>query len=706
MKRIKIISLVLAVCMLSALFVTGSVILGQGNKTYLELNKGVFSIIAPTDGAKDATLADNIYNAMLGIGVSVNRTDDSSERHCSEIIIGKCNRPETAEALSILNSRGKGYDADYIIYEKNGNIVIVGNSESATEQAVDRFVNLCLVPGQIETGLVYTSLADSENYTTISINGANVDSSYCIVTPAYNMSYIVGLQVDELAAAIQSKAGYTLSVNTDTTAPEFTQANINRFTGKAWANCESAEDYVQYISEYGALDKTKTTTEYTYEIVIGDCDRTGCPEITDKDGYTIKVLGNKVFLNGGSPSATAMAVSEFTKMVNAGDLTLTDASTATYDYYDAIGTYDRSNYYTLSWSDDFEGTSIDTNKWYVSYGRDSTVYDSGLNGRLPARASATLNNNYVQDGCLYIAAMYDDEYYYGGHLTTKNTMRMQYGYAEISCKKPFGQGFWTALWVDNEGLNNDGLARVEIDVNEGYGPAHVTLQNSLIWPTTNGQNQMLSKYGISWNSGSGFIKPNIQFNRDTRGFHMDFHTFGFAWDEDELIYTIDGRESARYAYATKAMEFGDATSSANYPDVAIEDLRAAEIEYTVDALSAPCYLRLSMAVGFASRQYVLADDRVEWTHANKFIVDYVHAYQLGGQKTYIFTTANQRGDVNGDGNVDLLDATYVARYLAGWTKYDYRNMDLGAADVTGDGLVTEADLNKLNGYLVGNNTLS
>lgn len=705
MKKTRIISLILAVCIVSAAFVTGSVIMTGDNKTYMEFAKSSFNVVAPA-GTDSSSLADNIYNTMLGMGVSVDRTDDSAVTDRSEILIGKCERAETKEALSILNSKGKGYDADYIIYEKNGNVAVVGNSDNATNQAVDRFVNLCLASGQIETGLIYTSLADSDNYTTISINGSNVDSSYCIVTPKYNMSYIVRLQLDKLTAAISEKAGYTLTENTDVTAPQFTQTYINRFSGKTWGNCETEADYQQYLSEYGALDKTKTTTEYTYEIVIGDCDRTGCPAITNEDEYTIKVSGNKIFLNGGSPASTAMAVSEFTKMVEAGDVTLTDASTASYDYYDALGSYDRSNYYTLAWADDFEGTAIDTNRWAVSYGRDSTIYSSGLNGRLPARASETLNNNYVQDGKLYIAAAYDDEYYYGGHLSTRNTMRMQYGYVETSCMKPFGQGFWTAMWVDNEGLNTNGLARMEIDVNESYGPGHVTLQNAITWPTTNGVNHMLNNYGISWISGSGFNKSNIRFNEDTRGFHLDFHTFGYAWDANELVFTVDGKETMRKPYATEAMAFGSMESSSSYPDVAIEDLRSAELDCTNNAFSAPAYIRLSMAVGFATRQHVVEDGAAEWTESNKYIIDYVHLYQLAGQKTYIYTTSNQRGDVNGDGNVDLADLTCMARYLEGWSKYDFKNLDLGAADVTGDGLVTSADLTKLTGYLVGDNTLS
>ena len=52
----------------------------------------------------------------------------------------------------------------------------------------------------------------------------------------------------------------------------------------------------------------------------------------------------------------------------------------------------------------------------------------------------------------------------------------------------------------------------------------------------------------------------------------------------------------------------------------------------------------------------------------------------------------------------MLDSNYVARHLASWSRYDFKNMDLGAADINMDGLVTSEDLTLLNNYLVDNNS--
>ena len=697
MKKSKLIALILVVCVACSALIAGTAVYKANKGEFIEFAKNTYSIVFSLDSEKGSSLSNNIFNAMKENGVSVTRRNDSFQTEGNKIIIGNCDCPETKTALEILNSKGKGYDADYIIYETGGNIVIVGNSESATEQAVNRFLNFCVVPGGIESGMVYTSLASSVAKTTIMVNEVLLDRSFYIITPKYNLSYIVRIQIDALKSAIAEKTGYSLLEYNDRSVTKFTQNDVSYFMDKTWGNCESAEDYANYVNKYNTLNKTVNTTRYTYEIVIGNCDRTGCPEITNDDDYTIKVSGNKIFLNGGSPYATAMAVSEFTKMVNAGDVVLTDASTFTADYYDALPGYDRNNYYTLSWGDDFEGTEIDENLWHVAYGNE-LIYSTGLNGRTPMRASKELKNNYVKDGCLYIAAMYDDEHYYGGYLSTKDTMRVNYGYVELSCLKPFGQGFWSTLWVDNDGcLEKDGLARMEIDVNESYGPGHLVLQNSFAWPTTYGYNSMLDKYGFKLNNGVAFDKSNIQYNADTRGFHMDFHTFGYAWDENKLFFTIDGKVTNSYNYATEPMKYANGT----------ENQKAAELAYTKDAFGAPAFLRLSMAVGYGVRKYIVDDDAAEWTKSNKFIVDYVHVYQLEGQTMYYKDLAirNRLGDVTGDNKVDSLDAAYLSRYLANWSRYDFKHMDLAAADLDGDDLVTEKDLNLLNGFLTGDNDI-
>lgn len=605
------------------------------SQTPVGITSGQYYIVVPA--GTDNTLAMSVYNVMKDWeGVTVTCVDDATTNDAPEIIIGDCNRPAVAEAYAELINLGGGSGSDYIIYANGNKIVIVGYSPEAVKTAVDKFIADHLKQGTTLAGVVASYVAPKSGLSSITVNGTKLDGKYYLITPQYNMSYIVRLQINELNKALSSKAGIALKEATDATAPTFTQALIDKYAAKEWANCESAADYQEYVAEYSKLDKTKKTTEFTYEIVIGNCNRAGAPKTANKDEYIIKVAGNKIFLSGGSNASIAMAVSEFTKMVNSGDLVLTDASSVTGSYKKAVAGYNKDTYYTLTWSDDFEGSAIDESKWFVSYGRDSTIYANGLNNRVPARASKELNNNYVKDGKLYICATYDDKYYYGGHLSTKDTMRLKYGYVELSCLKPFGQGLWTALWVDNHQLDK-GLGRMEIDVNEGYGLAHVSMQNVITWYNTKGLRQTLTKYNVRLTTGSAFFHWDYAYSADTRGYHLDFHTFGYGWDENECFLTVDGKETVRYAYATKAIANGDReTALKNFPDADPNNVAAAEIEISKSAFSTPAYLRLSMAVGFDSRKYVIEDGDKAWTDTNKYIVDYVHVYQLKGQQLTLY----------------------------------------------------------------------
>ena len=88
---------------------------------------------------------------------------------------------------------------------------------------------------------------------------------------------------------------------------------------------------------------------------------------------------------------------------------------------------------------------------------------------------------------------------------------------------------------------------------------------------------------------------------------------------------------------------------------------------------------------FFKSHTVLASPPELWKNSNSFINDYVHVYQYEGDKTYIYGASAREGDINADGEVDVLDSAEMARYLASWNKYDFSHLDLGAGDLDGDG---------------------
>lgn len=709
MKRFKIVSAIMILCMLCS-FIGISTTLEEGSFAdgTVSLITGDIHIVRPAESVNGVNLSAKLYKALTKqSSAAISMTDDTGEEFEKEIIIGDSDRAETAYAYSILSQQGGGLDDDYIICEIDGDVVITGNSEKSTEIAVERFCNNYLSQGEIESGTVEVNVSSQNaTYTKIKVNDKTLQSwNSCIITPKYNMSYIVGIQVDNLVAAIKTSAGFTINKYDDFSVPnDIDTANKAGSYGYAgYMNCDNATEWLEYKSKYYNLDKTKTRTTplktfqntygYSCEIIIGNCDRDGVPTVTNKEEYTIKVSGTKVFINGGSPYATAMGVSEFARMISEGNLSLTDSSGFNANYYDTLSSYDKSTYYTLAWGDDFEGNKINEALWYVSHDGENT-YSTGLNGRNNYRASKDLKNNYVKDGKFYIDAVYTDDAYYGGMLITDNSMRYKYGYVESSSLLPSGQGFWSSLWLSSP-VGEQGLAYTEIDVNECYGPGHYVLCNTFAHLSTTGLNQL--KELIPTTTKTYYHKRNDNCGSDNRGYYLDFHTFGYEVDENRLRFTIDGKVTA----------YDQNYSSQNHTVSSSAADAALEIQASTDAFQTPMYIRLSLALGFGSRNYIVPDNDDAWQKYNKYITDYVHVYQKTGltgnskQTMQILKSYNKQGDVNGDGNIDLIDAAKLERYLADWTRYDFLNLDLGAADMTDDGYVTTEDLLTLKKLLTG-----
>lgn len=697
MKSFKnILTCVLAVALLCT---AGACSMGESaNTDVFDFSKDGYAIVRPADASWGARLSGKLLSALKGeFGVSPDCVDDTAATDSAELIIGFADRSSVESAAALLEAQGSQSDDNYIICKVDGDVVILGASDEATEAAVEYFIENKMYAEPLYQNTVYANYAVAETAAnnSVTIGSTNI-SSFSIITPLYNHSYVVDLQVQSLISTVRSNTNKTISEKKDSSVaslPSSLQTHDE-------TNQPSQSEYNSYNSTFNGLNKTISRANTSnYEIIVGNCNRDGVTTITNPDTYEIRIVGTKVYLNGGSPRATAMAVSEFAKMVGNGAASLTNSNSVTGDYYDALPNYDKSSYYTLTWGDDFDGAKINEGLWHISY--DDENGSTGLNGRKAYRASKDLQNNYVTDGKIYLAATYTDEAYYGGMLLTKDNMNYKYGYVESSSLLPHGQGFWSALWVSSGAGAND-LAYTEIDVNESYGPSHYVLGNTFAWLTTNGKNLYTSNYGGSRNH------YHVRTNRyaDARGFSLDFHTFGYEWTENTVKFICDGEVYKTMNYTTKGFGEVEKPSWGWWADSSASKDADAELEYTADAFHQVAYLRLGLAVGFSDRKYVMADGASEWTDSNKYITDYVHIYQYEGNTSnnemYIYTPGALRGDITGDGEIDMLDSMAMARYIADWNRYDFSNLELGAGDLDGDGLVTATDLAKLNHYLAGN----
>ncbi len=688
-----ILTCVLAVALL---LTAGACAMGNGTTAdnVFDFSKDGYSIVRPADASWGARLSGRLLSALRdAFGVSPDCIDDTASVEGANIVIGQADRSSVTNALAILESKGSMSDNDYIICKSEGDIVIVGTTDEATESAVEYFIETKMYASSIEEETVYVDAPKAAS-NSVTIGGTNI-GSFSIITPLYNHSYVVDLQVQSLISTVKSNTNKNISEKKDSSVASLPSSLETHDE----TNQPSEDEYNAYKSTFNGLNKTISRANTSnYEIIVGNCNRDGVTAITNPDTYEIRIVGTKVYLNGGSPRATAMAVSEFAKMVGNGAASLTNSNSVTGDYYDALPNYNKSSYYTLTWGDDFNGAKINEGNWHISY--DDENGSTGLNGRKAYRASKELKNNYVKDGKVYLEAKYTDDAYYGGMLLTKDNMNYKYGYVESSSLLPHGQGFWSALWLSSGAGAND-LAYTEIDVNESYGPSHYVLGNTFAWLTTNGKNLYTSNYGGSRNH------YHVRTNRygDARGFSMELHTFGYEWDENTVKFICDGEVYKTMNYTTKGFGEVEKPTWGWWFDSSASEDADAELEYTADAFHQVAYLRLGLAVGFSDRNYVMADGASEWTNSNKYITDYIHIYQYEGKdndEMYIYTSGYQKGDINKDGEVDVLDSIDMARYLATWNRYDFSNFDLGAGDLNGDGVVTDPDLLLLNNYLAGN----
>jgi beta-glucanase (GH16 family) len=181
--------------------------------------------------------------------------------------------------------------------------------------------------------------------------------------------------------------------------------------------------------------------------------------------------------------------------------------------------------YELVWSDEFDGASLDLNKWEPQIGNGCpSLCGWGNNEEQYYRAE----NATVTGGLLTITAKEEN---FGGmdytsaRLRTKNLGDWKHGRFEMRAKMPIGQGLWPALWMlPTNDVYGGWAASGEIDILEylGHQPARAfgTLH-----------------YGGSFPANT--FTSNA-YNLPSGDFNASFHTFVLEWDECGMRWSIDG----------------------------------------------------------------------------------------------------------------------------------------------------------------------
>ena len=193
----------------------------------------------------------------------------------------------------------------------------------------------------------------------------------------------------------------------------------------------------------------------------------------------------------------------------------------------------------MVWSDEFNGTTLNTSDWNYDVG-DGCPNCGWGNNELEYYTAG--DNLYFQNGKMIIEARKENKNgksYTSTRLTTLNKKSFKFGRVDIRAKLPSGQGIWPAFWMLGDNFTTAGWpACGEIDIMEMLGH-----QPNKVYST------------IHYKSGTG--SRNIEKNLvNTASLADEFHVYSLVWETDKIKTMLDDKVIG---------EFSAAEVSGNYP---------------------------------------------------------------------------------------------------------------------------------------------
>ena len=287
----------------------------------------------------------------------------------------------------------------------------------------------------------------------------------------------------------------------------------------------------------------------------------------------------------------------------------------------------------LVWSDEFDGTSIDSSNW-----THEVNCDGGGNQEQQCYTDSA-ENSFVTDGMLNIMAKPSTNGealpYTSARMVTKNQADFTYGRFEMRAKLPFGQGTWPAFWM----LSTDEVYGTwpksgEIDIMEAVNLKELGADGEV----------ERSIVGTLY-YGDGVPDENRQFDSTGKTFDLldgsnpadDFHTYAIEWQEGEIRWYVDG-----YLYSTQRMSELNINSRgvvqglkhkgwyAEFFDFLTGDL---ETDWSAAPFDQDFHMILNLAVGGAfpantnnAANFNNGIDPAALADGQTFLIDYVRVY--------------------------------------------------------------------------------
>lgn len=192
-------------------------------------------------------------------------------------------------------------------------------------------------------------------------------------------------------------------------------------------------------------------------------------------------------------------------------------------------TYKVSSEWTLVWADEFTGKELNLKNWTRQilpepYNKEWQQYFDRK------------ENSYIENGNLVLKAIHHgdkhgDKQYTSARLHTGGKHSWKYGKIAARIQLPYGQGMWPAFWMLGSDISEIG----------GNTP----------WPRC-GEIDILELYG---SRDDAVVEANLHYDDDghkmsgakpfklSKGIFADkFHVFEIEWDEEKIVWLIDGKK--------------------------------------------------------------------------------------------------------------------------------------------------------------------
>lgn len=184
---------------------------------------------------------------------------------------------------------------------------------------------------------------------------------------------------------------------------------------------------------------------------------------------------------------------------------------------------DAQTNWQLVWSDEFNGTSVNTSNWTFEtggggWGNNELQYYTPGNNASVGNGVLTITANRVTGGysCWYGTCQYTSTRMY-----TKGKREFQYGRIEARMALPMGQGIWPAFWMLGANFPNTPWPQSgEIDIME-----HVN-------------NETRTHGTIHWDSNGYASYGGPSFGVDVTA----YHTYAIEWNSSAIKWFIDGTQ--------------------------------------------------------------------------------------------------------------------------------------------------------------------